>query len=248
MHRFLAAMSLAMLIAIPLSAEDKPAAKKPKGFTIGKETTYVDGPLDKDGYIDYAAALNERLGKGVTAENNANVLIWKALGPRPEGGRDMTAEFFKYMGMDRPPEKGEYFVDFGRYAQDVLKLPPGEDLQKLEALRSRLAKRAWTSKESPEIAGWLKANEKPLAIIHEASKRSRYFMPLVPTKSEKDSLGLIGAPLPSAQKTRGLAAALTARAMLHLGEGRVDDAWRDLLTCHRLARLVGRGGCLIEGL
>src|SRR5713101_3375645 len=78
--------------------EDKPkesAPKKHRGtFTISKETTYVTGPLDKDGYIDYAAALNERLGKGVTPENNANVPIWKALGPHPEGAT-MPAEFFK---------------------------------------------------------------------------------------------------------------------------------------------------------
>src|SRR5262245_55897881 len=64
------------------------SAKKARGrFTISKETTYVTGPLDKDGYIDYVAALNERLRQGVTPENNANVLIWKALGPRPEGKR-----------------------------------------------------------------------------------------------------------------------------------------------------------------
>jgi hypothetical protein len=48
-------------------ANERPAAKQKKpNFTIGKETTYVTGPVDKDGYIDYAAALNERLGKGVT--------------------------------------------------------------------------------------------------------------------------------------------------------------------------------------
>src|SRR5438128_12034498 len=89
--------------------EDKPkgsAEKKHRGtFTISKETTYVTGPLDKDGYIDYAAALNERLSKGVTPENNANVLIWKAIGPRPEGAT-VVAEFFKLMGMEVPPEKG----------------------------------------------------------------------------------------------------------------------------------------------
>jgi hypothetical protein len=36
--------------------------------------------------------------------------------------------------------------------------------------------------------------------------------------------------------------------MLHLGEGRLDEAWQDLLACHRLARLIGRGGTLIESL
>ncbi len=36
--------------------------------------------------------------------------------------------------------------------------------------------------------------------------------------------------------------------MLRIGEGRFDDAWRDLIACHRLGRLVGRGGTLIEAL
>ena len=55
---------------------------KPK-FTISKETTYVTGPLTKDGTIDYAAALHQRLSQGVTPESNANVLFWKATGSLP---------------------------------------------------------------------------------------------------------------------------------------------------------------------
>ena len=65
-----------MAAATRLLADDKPEQEKkpaPK-FTISKETTYVTGPLDKYGYIDYETALNERMSKGVTRETNANVL------------------------------------------------------------------------------------------------------------------------------------------------------------------------------
>jgi len=68
-------------------------------FTVGKETTYVTEPLDKHGYVDYVTALNEQLNKGITPDNNANVLIWKALGPRPEGGTSMTPEYFLLGGL-----------------------------------------------------------------------------------------------------------------------------------------------------
>jgi hypothetical protein len=34
--------------------------------------------------------------------------------------------------------------------------------------------------------------------------------------------------------------------MLRVAEGRVDEAWQDLLACHRLGRLTARGGTLIE--
>src|SRR4051812_37602070 len=80
------------LLAACAKADDKGSKRKPK-FTIGKETTYVTGPVDADGYIDYAAALNERLGKGIKPADNANVLLWKAIGPQPEG--KMPAEFYK---------------------------------------------------------------------------------------------------------------------------------------------------------
>lgn len=49
------------LIASPLvllsllAADGKPTPK----FPLGKETTYVIGPLDREGYIDYEAALND---------------------------------------------------------------------------------------------------------------------------------------------------------------------------------------------
>src|SRR5271170_1831518 len=90
------------LLILLLAGDDKPTPKVP----LGKETTYITEPLDKDGYLDYEAALNDRLGKGITPENNANVLIWKALGPRPDGGKGMPAEYFKRLGIEEPPERG----------------------------------------------------------------------------------------------------------------------------------------------
>src|SRR5262245_50022047 len=53
-------------------AQQKDKPPRPN-FTVSKETTYVDGPLTREGYIDYTAALNKRLSEAVTPENNANV-------------------------------------------------------------------------------------------------------------------------------------------------------------------------------
>jgi hypothetical protein len=74
-------------------------------FTVSTETTYVTGPLDKYGYVDYVTALNERLSKGVRPENNANVLIWQALGPRPEGAEE--AEDAKNAAAPKEPVEGD---------------------------------------------------------------------------------------------------------------------------------------------
>jgi hypothetical protein len=220
-------------------------APRPK-IDISKETTYVTGPLDKYGYIDYEAALNDRLGKDIAPENNANVLLWRALGPKPDG-KHMPAEFFKRLRMDEPSADGSYFIDLDTLAKDRLKVPINE-IMLLWRERLEASKQPWTEKEHPRIAEWLKINDKPLAIAMEATNRSDYFNPLVCERKDKEPSLLIGALIPGVQKCRELAAALTARAMFHLAEGKTDEAWHDLLACHRLARLVSRSATLIESL
>jgi hypothetical protein len=238
-------MSLAaapLLLSLLLPAEDRPAPKLP----LGQETTYVGGPLDQDGYVDYEAALNDRLGQGITPQKNANVLLWKALGPTPEGGRGMPVEFFKRLGME-PPKDGAYFISMGHYLRDHVKLDREQYNDVLEQ-QGRAGARPWAAKDYPHVAAWLKANEKQLDLVVEATRRPQYFNPLVSHPTEKGPGALLGALLPSVQKCRELASALTARAMLRAAEGKFDQAWQDLLACHRLGRLVGRGATLIEAL
>ena len=230
-----------------LAGADDKDKKKPK-FTIGKETTYVSGPVEKDGTIDYATALNERLSKSIKPKDNANVLLWKAFGPRPEGTR-MPPEFFKWMGVPEPPERGDYLIDLGRYMKEHLKIEPGSaEANEIYEQQGRATQRPWTAQDYPALASWLRANEKALAVAVEATKRPHYFSPLTPRKTEKGSPGLISALLPGVQKCREIATALTARAMLNAAQGRPDEAWQDLLACHRLGRHVARGSTLIEGL
>jgi hypothetical protein len=122
----------------------------------------------------------------------------------------------------------------------------GEDNHPIYDELQRASLRPWTAQEYPNIADWLKTNEKPLALVVEATRRTHYYCPLLPRKTEKGSSGLIGALMPSVQKCREFANALAARALLRAGEGRFDDAWQDLLACHRIGRLVARGATLIE--
>jgi hypothetical protein len=218
----------------PVAGQTEKQSRKPN-FTVSKETTHLVGPLDRDGYVDYVAALNERLGKGVTPETNANVLIWKALGPRPQGGKPMPPEFFKLMGMEEPPEKGEYFLELSRYLREHLKIKDDKAIGAADGQLSLTMQYSWAATDYPEIVIWLNANEKPLAVIAEGVKRSDYFSPLA-TRS-----GILGAPFPGLSQCRYVSHALAARAMLRTHEGKYDEAWQDLWTCHRLARHIGRG-------
>jgi hypothetical protein len=219
-------------------------------FTLGQETTYVTEPLDKDGYIDYETALNNRLGKDVTPESNANVLIWKALGPHPRGSK-MRVEYFRLLGIEAPPEDGAYFDGCDDwYKKGQLQLKPGRGLPSWPPREApdlnRVTRRPWMAKEQPIVAEWLEANERPLALLIEATQRPDYYNPLVEHRDKKGPCGLMGARLPNVQQCREAARALVARALLRVNEGNVDPAWQDLLACHRLGRLVARGGTLIE--
>ena len=234
-----------------VEGDDQPAKKpadRPKvTLPLGKDTTFVTGPLDKEGFIDYEAALNAELSRGITSETNANALLMQAMGPAPEGGNGLPAAYFKWLDIPPPPRNGDYLVDIGRLARERLALNDAQ-INAVFDFQGRASQRPWTAKDYPILVEWLKVNDRPLAIALEALKRPHYFNPLCSSRKEGEPSNLIGGLLPSVQKCRELANLLTCRAMLRLGEGKPDAAWADLLACHRLGRLIGRGATLIEAL
>ena len=217
--------------------------------TISKETTYITEPLRADGYPDYMAALNQRASKGVTPENNAAVLFWKAMGPTEIGAKERD-KYFKMLGMPSLREEGDYFVTLDKYLDrqkdtENSKGPMTQEEHNRIWDQLRLGmKRPWSKQEFPVLAGWVEANEKPLTLLAEASRRPRRYDPLL---SDKDDM-VLAVWLPAVQQYRDVARALIARAMLWASEGMVDESWEDLLACRRLARLVGQGATLIDAL
>ncbi len=223
-------------------AEKPKAAVPPPKITISKETTWATEPLRADGTVEYLEAVNRLFSKGVTPENNACVLLYQAMGPSPEGRRQPDA-FFRRMGIEPLPEEGLYFQYLGQWVREQ----PGaaKDVNAVNDMQTKSGERPWTKAEFPLIAEWLKQNEIPLRTIELATERPKYFSPLVGTDAEPDG-ALIAVLLPGVQKSRELARALASRAMWELAEGSQVDAWRDLMTMHRLGRLVGQGPTLIE--
>jgi RNA polymerase sigma factor (sigma-70 family) len=212
-------------------------------FPISKETTYVTGPLDKDGFVDFEAALNERLGKGITPDKNAMVLLWKALGPTP-GGTGKPPEYFKLLGISEPSKDGDYFVDLKEFMKNRFNIE-GEEYGKILEQSSRAWDRPWSAKDSPHVAAWLEANEKPLAIVTEASRRPEYFNPVISRDPDGKRGLVIGSMLSLVFKCLGMVHALAVRATLHF-QDKPEEAWQDILTCHRLARLIAHGPNYIE--
>src|SRR5262249_17446540 len=141
--------------------------------------------------------INRHLGRGVRPKDNAVVLLWRAFGPHADT-EPVPASYFAMLGMKPPPEKGDYLIPLRQFAERHLKLPKEEDFERLEEeLRERATGTAWTAKELPRIAAWLKANEKPLVIVREACLRKRYFAPLLTETMEGTKTELMGARLPT---------------------------------------------------
>ena len=250
MKRKLVGMAtLAIALAwLTLAACQKGPQKPHVAITISKETTYITEPLRKDGYIDYVAALNQRFRAGVTPQNNAAVPFLMAMGPG-EIDAKLRDEYCRMLGISPLPENGGHRVKLDEYVQRFQGAAnPAAKAGKLNRdiiieQEAQAEMRPWSAKEFPILAGWLAANERYLALLVAASKRPRRYDPLI-----SGDCGVIGILLPAAQRYREAVLVLTARAMLRVGEGKVDEAWDDLLACHRLARLVGQGPTLVEAL
>jgi len=236
---------------VPGGGGPQPSEKGGAPMTISKETTFLTGPLTEDGYVDYVAALDARFRQGVTPANNAAVPFWWAMGPKAIWAEDREG-YFQKLGVPAPPEQGDYFVDF----DDFVAIQKGGSKHDGKASKrgtegiawtsrqlETALQRPWSAREFPLLAEWLAANENPLALVVEASRRPRRYDPLIGGKKAI----VIAVLLPAnGQYTFKVGWAMKARAMLRLGEGKVNEAWEDLVACHRLARLLGQGPTSVD--
>jgi hypothetical protein len=219
-------------------------------LTVSPQTTGASVPFRPDGYPDYIAALNARVRDGVTPENNAAVLLVRALGVQ-EVPQELRAEFLTLMGLPAALEPTS-FASWEKYAKGIpansitTTANSGADpFDQLLQMIDRGIESPWRKSEFQNLAKWLEANSASLETIIEASNRPRYYMPLV---ASGDPPMMVGAILPLLNDSRQVVLALVARAMLHLGEKQYQAAWNDLMACRRLGRLIGQGPTLVEAL
>ncbi len=224
-------------------------------YTVSPETTYATDHVGDDGFVDNIAALNTRLRGNTTPEQNANVLIWQAIGPHPEG-TTLPDEYFRWLGQPAPPEEGEYLLPWYYFLRAktpvaVEEAPPKRDdepsVEEIrDARQARAQKWPWKAADEPLLVEWLAKNSRPLELFAQASTRPAYYNPLVPKPTPAGIAPLINCLLPTLQYCRQAAQLFVCRAMLHLGAGRTDEAWKDLITCHRFGQVMEQGGTEVE--
>jgi hypothetical protein len=219
-------------------------------IVVSRETTYITAPLRSDGLPDYEQYMLNANRKGATHDNNAAVLVWQALWPNnldPPDYEPMRAELgFKEL----PPTSRTLQLPFGKENEKRVEAwwkkqhPNSKDVDTLDIM-DLATKFAWTSREFPPMAEWVRANKKPIDLIVEATRRPRFYSPSPSLLGNYKGL-LITMLLPGIHNTREAAQALSIRAMLHIGENRLDEAWIDLMAIHRLARLAAQAPTSID--
>ncbi len=225
--------------------------RQPPPLRVAEDTTVVTTPLDERGRVDYETALNGILKEGITPQTNAMVLYMQAIGPKPD--RDgIHADWWAALGVPEPPEDGVYLFHntYNYFQQETASDDEDVQSQRKDAIskeEDQLRQRPWKTADSPHFARWLHANEAPLKLIEDASRRTNYFNPVIVRKRSGDKGDLFGALMPQVAATRGAVNLLSIRVMWHLGEGRTEQAFADVLTIHRMSRqLIEQPGTMIE--
>lgn len=220
---------------------------------ISRDTTYVDGPLTKDGYIDYVAHFNKVLSKGVTVENNAAVLLVQTY-PGEIASEEFMKRYCDALGIKPVPLDGDHYEDLvtfllKRDGIDRSDRTPASTAkqEKFIKIQSRVMNNVWTEEQYPDVKKWLDENEKHFDTVRKASLRKRYYHPLLNGDND-DSNMLVGVLLPQIQSSREYARALTIRGLYYLGIGENDKCIEDMLTMRRLGNLIAQGGTIIEQL
>jgi len=207
----------------------------------GYDTTRITAPSLPGGSIDYLTALDDRFGQGVTPENNAAPLLLAAWGRKAIPSNEPPDGLTDRLGMPHLPENGDYFVEYDDFAKKNPALVQAN--QSTDGPDELVSATSWPVTITPLTAAWIKANQKPLDLVVQASKRPRLFFPFYaghrPDVIEETLL-------PQLQFFRQTTLAVSLRALTRLQDGDAAGFEEDLMAPHRLARLLGEQVTIIE--
>lgn len=236
-------------------------------IVVSEETTYITSPLGEDGLPDYEEWVRQNWRGAATPDNNGGIPFWRAM-----WGGELTDPadqqlILDELGMERPAAEDILQRVYkqpweGRLEEWVLEAHPlvlGEDFdpnsfdtgerlsEVVDDLIDLSRERPWTRDELPVMADWADANAQPFELLHKAGA-SAYYYPGSPSLLDGRHGQMVEILLPAAQGSREGARSLVARAMLSIGEGRLDDAWRDVHAVQQLGRHVADSFTMVHQL
>jgi len=238
---FIVLVSVGVAIAIALAVLHSPMG--PVKTEISPGTTFIDGPLNPDGTVNYVAALDAEFAAGITAENNAAPLLLKALGAGmlEKGTR---AEVLDRLGLTEAEiSGGPHFVAWEQRKRlpetQRSGPPPQPQVSSTASVDAAGSYDVWRMLREgvvhPDLEGWLDTNKEAMRLVGEAAKKPRFYVPLV-SRSNPPILGDVTKP--PVREFKYLRDAFSARILLKMRKLDVVGAWDDVMVLHRLARLV----------
>jgi len=183
--------------------------------------------------------LHVQLSKGLKPAENAVIWLMQIYGEEALDAplHDVTLEM---LGIEKMPAESPLFVSVDQYVQslNLTVEQRGETAGIVDEQLREGSQGLWTAQEKPELAGYLRANEKALNTLLVAANRPRYFAPLLAPELPSR---LMSASLVVERRLPFLARMLAARAVLQFSEDNLDGTLADLRACHRLANLLANG-------
>lgn len=231
---------------------------------LSKQTTFITSPLAGDGLPNYALAILERQRDGVTPENNAACLFWRAIGPvklSPEAFALVAKELGIEVATTTPlPEvAGEEIVKQAidwvaerqngeRDDPNLANQPTPEELEELvRDYLSQVTERPWVDDDLQPLATLLGEMDDVLNLLAEATARPRFYSPPPNFLADPHAV-VLEAQLPHAEAARTAVRALAARAMNRVAHRNHEAAWQDIRTCWRLGAHIGSCPTIVEKL
>jgi len=207
---------------------------------VGPDTTFIDAAPLPDGRLDFAAWLNDRVARGVTAENNAATVLLTIV-PSESYLREYRSNAIKMLALDIDDVQEVEFLTCAEFLQR--RGIKGQQWTAFHDRERNALDHEWSKEEFPELAQWLSINSQALDRVVDAVQRDRLHLPLITRGNLPDQTSFRDGML----LVWELAQALCQRAMLKLDGGKTIAAWSDLLTCRRLGRLATQSpaGCSI---
>ena len=200
-------------IFVTIAVGISPSAIAGVPFTASSDTTKITGPLREDGGIDYVAALNERLGHGVSSQNNGYVTWLRAVGFKqlPSSTREKTISLLGAQGLAGEKSGWEAYPDSEPIDQTAVKM--------------------WKEDEYPKLAAYLNRQAGPLDLAVQAAAAPQWWAPAVSTNGT-----VAWVLLPELNSLREVSRLLCDRALLRAKQGDFDGFLSDVTAAKRLAR------------
>ncbi len=208
-------------------------------LTVSLETTYVEGPVNDDGTVNYAPHL---LGeqKKLPPEKNAAFYLVKAIGPRIYGDPEEQELIEKLrpivqsIGIGDLSKEGERFQDIWTFIT-ACKNSNNIDAYEIEDALLEKTPASWSETEYLMISKYLQTIEKTLELIVCAGEAEGIYIPL-PEDNSVNGEGMEN--LFYQMRNRELLSAFRLRILFLIRERNTEAAKRELLAFHRLNFMV----------